>query len=130
MKRWVIAALALAGLLVATADASYLNQGNRFPAAINVGASGTDITQIRVYSQSLTPAATAALVQTVEQTFTVTGLATTDKVYINGPVPTSLCPPVTVRVSALDTLAIGFTTLTAVACTPAGGTYNIVAVRS
>lgn len=91
---------------------------------------GTAITKIVAYAPSLTPAATAAAIQTVEQTFTVTGLATTDKVIVNGPVPTSLCPPVTFRVSAADTLAIGFSTLTAVACTPVAGTYNIVAIRN
>lgn len=95
-----------------------------------IGASGTSITQIRVYASSLTPAASSAAIQTTEQTFTVTGLATTDKVYVNGPAPTSLCPPTTFRVSAANTLAIGFTTLTASACTPASGTYNIVAIRS
>lgn len=91
---------------------------------------GTAITQISAYAPSLTPAATSAVIQTTEQTFTVTGLATTDKVVVNGPVPTSLCPAVTFRVSAADTLAIGFSTLTAVACTPAAGVYNIIAIRN
>lgn len=101
----------------------------QFPTFI-VGVSGTTITNIQVYSQALTPTITSAAIQTTEQTFTVNGLATTDKVYVNGPVPTSLCPPVTYRVSAANTLAIGFTTLTAVACTPAAGTYIVVAIRS
>ena len=60
----------------------------------------------------------------------MTGLTTADKVFVNGPVPTSLCPAVTFRVSAADTLAIGFSTLTALAGTPAGGVYNIVAIRN
>lgn len=98
--------------------------------SVTVGGSGTAITQVRVYSPSLTPAASSAAVQTAEQTFTVSGLTTADKVFVNGPAPTSLCPAVTFRVSAADTLAIGFSTLTAAACTPAAGTYNIVAVRS
>ena len=91
---------------------------------------GTAITKIVAYAPTLTPVATAAAIQTVEQTFTVAGLATTDKVIVNGPVPTSLCPAVTFRVSAADTLAIGFTTLTAVACTPVAGVYNIIAIRN
>jgi hypothetical protein len=91
---------------------------------------GTAITKIVAYAPTLTPAATAAAIQTVEQTFTVTGLTTADKVIVNGSVPTSLCPPVTFRVSVADTLAIGFTTLTAVACTPAAGVYNIIAIRN
>jgi hypothetical protein len=85
--------------------------------------------QILKFSASLTPAATSAAIQTAEQTFTVTGLLTTDTVYLNGPAPTSLCPPTTARVSATNTLAIGFTVLTAVACTPTAGTYKIVAIR-
>lgn len=93
-------------------------------------ASPTPITNIRVFSSSLTPVATTALIQTVEQTFTVAGLTTADKVVVNGPVPNSLCPPVTFRVSATDTLAIGFSVLTVAICTPSAGTYNIIAVRS
>lgn len=85
--------------------------------------------QILGFSASLTPTATSAAIQTVEQSFTVTGLLTTDRVFINGPAPTSLCPPVTARVSAANTLAIGFSVLTAAACTPASGTYKIVAFR-
>ncbi|MEK7569033.1 MAG: hypothetical protein AAB497_02885 [Patescibacteria group bacterium] len=98
--------------------------------SIAVGAGGTTVTRIVAYAPTLTPAATAAAIQTVEQTFTVTGLTTADKVFVNGPVPTSLCPAVTFRVSAADTLAIGFSTLTAVACTPVAGVYNIVAIRN
>ncbi len=91
---------------------------------------GTVITQVKVYAPTLTPAATAATIQTVEQTFTVTGLTTADKVFVNGPAPTALCAATTFRVSAADTLAIGFSVLTAAACTPVAGAYNIVAVRS
>lgn len=83
-----------------------------------------------MYAPSLTPVATAAAIGTTEQTFTVTGLATTDRVYVNGPAPTSLCPTVHARVSAANTLALAFSTLTAAACTPAAGTYNVVALRS
>lgn len=82
------------------------------------------------YQAAITPAASSAAIQTAEQTFTITGLLTTDTVYLNPPAaPTSLCPPVTARVSAANTLAIGFSTLTAAACTPTAGTYKIVAVH-
>lgn len=84
---------------------------------------------IALYAQTITPAASSAAIQTAEQTFTVTGLAVGDRVFLSGPVPTSLCPPVTARVSAANTLAIGFSTLTAAACTPVSGTYYIVGVR-
>lgn len=83
-----------------------------------------------MFAPSLTPAATAAAIGTTEQTFTVTGLATADRVYVNGPAPTSLCPMVHARVSAANSLTLAFSTLTAAACTPAAGTYNIVALRS
>lgn len=86
--------------------------------------------QSRVYSQSLTPSATSAAIQTSAQTFTVTGLTTADVVFVNGPAPTSLCPMVGARVSAANTLQLHFTVLTASACTPASGTYVVVAVRS
>lgn len=85
---------------------------------------------IKVVSASITPAATSAAVQTTEQTFnTYLGLAVGDQVVVIGPQPTSLCPPVTYRVSAANTLAIGFATLTAAACTPAAGVYTAYAFR-
>jgi len=95
-----------------------------------LGPGGTALSNgIVKYAPSLTPAITSAAIQTTEQTFAVTGVAVGDVIFVNGPVPTSLCPLVTARVSALNTVALGFTTLTAVACTPAAGTYNIFAIR-
>jgi hypothetical protein len=134
LKSSSVSTLALALLLLLAAVGAVSGQGvtgssSAFQ-AISVGASPTLITQIRVYTPSLTPGATAALIQLTEQTFTVTGLTTADKVIVNGPVPTALCPPVTFRVSAADTLAIGFSTLTLAICTPAAGTYTVVAIRS
>lgn len=97
---------------------------------VQVGTAGSTFSQVLIIPGAITPAASSASVQTTEQTFTYTGLATTDKVFlINSVAPTSLCPPTTVRVSAANTLAIGFTTLTASACTPAAGTYTVVAIR-
>jgi hypothetical protein len=81
------------------------------------------------FAPSLTPAATAAAIGTTQQTFTLTGLLTTDVIYVDGPVPTSLCPMTNYRVSAGNTLQLDFTTLTAVACTPAAGVYNLVVLR-
>lgn len=91
---------------------------------------GANVSNFAVYAQSITPSATSAAIQTAEQNFTVTGLATTDKVLINGPAPTSLCPMVHARVSAANTLTLAFSVLTAAACTPAAGTYNIIAIRA
>lgn len=102
--------------------------GSPVLSGLKVGTSGTSMSQVRVYSASVTPTATAAAIATVQQTATVTGLATTDKIYVMGPVPTSLCPMTNARVSAPNTLQLDFTVLTAVACTPAAGTYTVYAV--
>lgn len=91
---------------------------------------GTAITKIRVFAPTCSPSASSAAIQTAEQSCTVSGVTTADKIIVNGPAPTSLCPLVGARVSGADTVALMFTTLTASACTPASGTYNIVAIRS
>ncbi len=78
----------------------------------------------------ITPAATSAAIQTAEQTFTVTGVNVGDYVTVSPQVAaTSLCPPVYARVSAANTVAIGFTVLTAAACTPAAGLYYVFDAR-
>lgn len=85
---------------------------------------------ISLYTQVLTPAATPASIGTTEQTFTVNGLQIGDRVFINtNTAPTSLCPPVGARVTAANTLAIQFATLTAAACTPATAAYSITQIR-
>ena len=91
---------------------------------------GTTITLMKVYTPSLTPGGLAAAIGVTEQTFTVTGLTTADKVIVNGPTQTALCPMVDARVSGADTLAISFVDLTVALCTPAAGTYTVVAIRS
>ncbi len=92
---------------------------------------GTAVTKISVLTTgAITPVATAAAIGTTQQTFAVASLLTTDKIIVNGPVPTSLCPMTGYRVSANDILQLDFTTLTALACTPAAGTYNIVMIRN
>jgi hypothetical protein len=60
---------------------------------------------MRVYTVTIDPAAVTAA-STVEQTYTVTGLATTDTVYVNKPSHTLGCGIVNARVSAANTLAI------------------------
>lgn len=139
-RGYAIAAL-LAVLVVGTAYATpflLVGPGQTTPPnAIVVDPSGNTIGVANAipaameaeYVVTLTPAATSAAIQTAEQTFTVTGLLVTDTVYLNGPAPTSLCPPTTARVSAANTIAIGFTVLTAAACTPAAGAYKIVALH-
>lgn len=96
---------------------------------LKVAAGSTTITKITVYTPSLTPASVTAAT-TAEQTFTVTGLATTDKVVVNGPAPTAGTGIVGARVSAANTLAITFVNATAGALTPAAGTYSVTAFRN
>ncbi len=90
---------------------------------------GTAITKIVVYAPSLDVASVAANT-TAEQTFTVTGLTTADKVFVNKPSVNAGLGIVNARVSAADTLAITFVNATAAAIDPAAETYAVVALRS
>jgi len=96
---------------------------------VTVGPAGTPITQVRVYSQTITPASVGAAT-VAEQTFTVTGLTTADKVIVNPPVNGTATGIAGARVSAADTLAIRYVNPTAGALTPAAGTNLIIAFRS
>lgn len=98
---------------------------------LTIGATGTatPITQIVVYSQTITPASVAAAV-VAEQTFTVTGLATTDKVFVNTAGTGNATGIAGVRVSAANTLAVSFVNPTAGALVPGAGTWKITALRS
>lgn len=93
------------------------------------GSSGTQITQIKVYSPSITPSSVGAAT-VAEQTFTVTGLTTADKVIVNPPSISNATGISGARVSAADTLAIRFVNPTAGSLTPTSGTYTVVAFRS
>lgn len=100
------------------------------PVSLKIGASGTFLTQVRVYSPSLAPVAVAAN-STAEQTFTVTGLSTADNVEVNVISGTALgCSMVAARVSAADTLALTFANVTGGSLTPVNATYRIIATRS
>ena len=92
-----------------------------------IGSSGTTLTQAKVYTPTLTPAATVGAGYH-EQTFTVTGLSTSDTVTVNGPAAAANTVLVHARVSAADTLAL--TWITSAAATPASGVYRVLAVRS
>lgn len=91
---------------------------------------GTVLTLATVYTPSLTPAACAASIGMQQQTFTVTGLTTADKVFVNGPAPAALAAMVAARVSATNTLALTFANLSAAANVPAAGVYTVLAIRS
>lgn len=83
---------------------------------------------IAFYSQSLDVASVAAITS-AEQTFTVTGLTTDDRVFVNKPTLTAGLGVVNARVSAADTLALTFMNATAAAIDPAAEIYEIVAIR-
>jgi hypothetical protein len=90
---------------------------------------GTALTKAVVYAPSITPASVAAAT-VAEQTFTVTGLTTADKVIVNPPAISNATGIAGARVSAADTLAIRFVNPTAGALTPTSGTYTVLAFRS
>ncbi len=96
---------------------------------LGVGASGTDLSQIRIYSQTITPASVGAAT-VAEQTFTVTGLTTADKVIVNPAAIANATGIAGFRVSAADTLAVRFVNPTAGALVPTAGTWQIIAIRS
>lgn len=93
---------------------------------VNVGG-GTDVFRLERYGPSLSPASVAANT-TAEQTFTVTGLKTTDVVVsVNKPTAQAGLGIVGWRVSAADTLAIVFSNNTAAAIVPtAAQTYEVL----
>lgn len=97
---------------------------------LQTGATGSLISLIKVYSPVLSPAQVAANTS-AEQTFSVSGLATTDKVFLNKPSAQAGLGIVGCRVSATDTLAITFANFTASPITPtASETYQVLAIRS
>lgn len=82
---------------------------------------------VRQYSVVLSPAIVAANT-TAEQTFTVTGLRTTDAVFVNKPTAQAGIGICGVRVSAANQIAITFNNNTAGGITPtASQTYFVFA---
>lgn len=90
-----------------------------------IGASGTTLTQAKVYTPNLTPASQGASTL-VEQTFAVAGLSTADTVTVNAPGPCAM----SARVSAADTLALTFHSPSGGTYTAPAGVYRVIAVRS
>lgn len=96
---------------------------------VKLGTSGTVLTQVRVYTPTLTPAEIANDT-TVEQSYTVTGLTTADTVLVTGPSPTAGTALGNARVSASDTLVLTWVNVTGGARTPTAGTYRVLAIRT
>ena len=104
--------------------------GNGVTDSLKVGtANGTPLTQVRQYSQTITPTAVAAATA-AEQTFTVTGLTTADTIMINHASTGNATAIGSVRVSAANTMAVQFVNPTAGSLTPGAGTWKILAFRS
>lgn len=88
------------------------------------------VSAVRTFSVALSPALIAANTS-AEQTFTVAGLDTQDKVFVNKPTAQAGLAIFGFRVSAANTLAITFGNFTGSNITPtAAETYTVVAVRS
>jgi hypothetical protein len=96
-------------------------------AGIQIGADGTQIAGLAVYTPTLSPAQVAAD-ETAEQTFPVQGLSVGDIVLaVNKPTAQAGLGIVGVRVSAANTLAITFANVTAAPITPTPNeVYSVV----
>lgn len=81
-----------------------------------------------IISATLDPASVAAATS-AEQTFTVTGLKTTDQVKVSKPTATAGLGIVNVRVSAADTLAITFMNATASPIDAGSEVYTLTVLR-
>ena len=81
------------------------------------------------FTVTLSPASVANATS-AEQTFTMTGLLTTDYVYVNKPTAQAGIGIVGARVSAADVLAITFMNSTSATVTPtASQSYKVLVVR-
>lgn len=119
----VVAGVVAAGKALVVDASKRLNE-------IIIGTAGTPVTQLRIYAAALNPASVAANT-TVEQTFAVDGLATTDKVFISKPAAQAGLGIVGTRVHAAGILAITFANVTGLAIVPtAGEVYQITTIRS
>jgi hypothetical protein len=85
--------------------------------------------KINIISQSLDVAAVAANT-TAEQDFTVTGLETTDAVFVNKPSASAGLGVVNARVKAADTLSITFVNATGAPIDPAAESYKILVIKA
>lgn len=96
----------------------------------NLGLPGLVVRYLpRAYDVTISPALVAANTS-AEQTFTVSGLTTSDVVTVNKPTAQAGLGIVGARVSAANTLAITFGNFTAAGITPtASEVYKVVAVR-
>jgi hypothetical protein len=93
--------------------------------------SGTALTKAVVYTPTLAPADVSATDEYNEQYFTVTGLSTSDTVFVNPPAMSGAphSQLIAFRVSAANTLALTFRAVSGTH-SPPQGVYRVVAIRS
>lgn len=84
--------------------------------------------KVQTFAVTMNPAAVSANT-TSEQTFTITGIATTDRLIINKPSYTAGLIVGNVRCSAANTMAVTFGNLTGVAIDPPSESYRVVSIR-
>ncbi len=94
-----------------------------------VGSEGSQITKLAIYSQDLTPSSVANKT-CAEQTFTVTGLSTNDKVMVTPAATGNAVGVGAARASATDTVAITFCNPSSGALTPNSGTYSFIVLSN
>lgn len=99
--------------------------------SLTVGSSGTAITQMRVLSSSLTPAQVPAA-SCVEEGFSLSGVTSADKVFVNQGFETDVSAALTTaRASTTSgTVLLTFCNVSTAAATPSSGTFTFFAVRS
>ncbi len=100
-----------------------------FSTSATIGTSGTALTQVRVYSQSLTTPSIAANTCT-EEAVTVTGISSDDKIFVNPPAISGSASVVAARQSGSNTVALTYCNVAALSNQPRPGTYKFIAIRS
>jgi Pectate lyase superfamily protein len=100
-----------------------------FAGGVKVGSGGTVVTHIAVFAVSLTPGSMAADAVTEEE-YTVTGITTSDKVFVNNPALTQNVGIAGVRVSNTNKVTIAWVNPTSSPHTPDAGVYTFIAIRS
>lgn len=96
---------------------------------VALGHGGSDLVKVVVYSPTLTPV-TVSAASIVEQTFTVTGLSTADKIFVNAQAVSNNVAAINWHVTATDTLVGAFCNVAGILDIPASAIYRIVAIRS
>lgn len=124
-----------------TGNVNQLGSGNNIPNQVVTQASQSPVSNFRALAllQSGTLTVTTGQIvavtatTTAEQTWTVTGLLTTDEVFkislASGAANTTGLGIVNSRVSAADTLAVTFMNVSTGTLTPVTGVYNVTVAR-